>query len=509
MILENGLIRTLDPLLPTARAIAIAGERIAGGVGTHERALASPERVDLRGLCVVPGLNDAHVHLVGWALARQELALDGLGLEQSLERVSQAAAQASPDSWIRARGIAAEALVATVAMRSPRQELDTLVGARPALVVARDGHTAWGSSAALALLRAPIAGVERGPDGEPTGLLREQAVRALSNGPGRPDEDELVAALRDAAGELLARGVTAVHDFDGALALPALQRLQLEGGFQLRVLEALPHERLPELERLGLRSGFGDGRLRLGALKIFLDGTLGSGTAARFPEEGWLAYGSDELEEIVRHASACGWPVALHTIGERAVAVALDALERTRDVWAPLRLRPRLEHVQFARPADIDRLAVLGVAASVQFAHASTDRDLADRALLESQDVLAYPYRSLAEAGVLLAGGSDAPVEELSPLTALKAAVTRTLDERPPWRAEEALEIGRALDALTAGAAALAGDGRERGRLLPGLLADLVVLDRDPLSTPGEELDRIAVVATMLAGSWVHGGPPF
>ena len=212
----------------------------------------------------------------------------------------------------------------------------------------------------------------------------------------------------------------------------------------------------------------------------------------------------DELAEIVRRAARIGWPVAVHAIGDRANRDALDAFEETRDEWAPRGLRPRIEHAQLLAADDVERFAKLGVAASVQFSHAPSDRDLAERYWSDRVDG-AYAFRSLVDSGALVANGSDAPVEELDPLAGLRAGVHRTLDERPPWRPEQAVTLEQALHATCVAPARLSGDERTRGKLLPGYLADLVVLDRDPF----EDLAGVQVVATMVGGRWVYNPPPW
>jgi predicted amidohydrolase YtcJ len=183
---------------------------------------------------------------------------------------------------------------------------------------------------------------------------------------------------------------------------------------------------------------------------------------------------------------------------------ALDAFERTRDVWRPLGLRHRIEHAQLLAPEDVPRFADLGVAASVQFSHAPSDRDLADRFWPDATGY-AYAYRSLLDAGALLVNGSDAPIEELDPLAGLRAGVNRTLDDRPPWHPEQVVTVQEAVVATTVNPCLLCGDERRRGKLLPGYLADLVVLSTDPW----EALDGCEVVATMVGGRWVHNPPPW
>jgi predicted amidohydrolase YtcJ len=211
----------------------------------------------------------------------------------------------------------------------------------------------------------------------------------------------------------------------------------------------------------------------------------------------------EELAEIVREGAAAGFPVAVHAIGDRANREALDAFEATRESWQPLGLRQRIEHAQLLAPEDVPRFAAIGVAASVQFSHATSDRDLADRAWGD-RAAGAYAYRSLLDSGAVVANGSDAPIEELDPLAGVRAGVRRTIDEREAWHPEQALTVQQAFEATCLAPAWLAGDERRRGKLRPGYAADLVVLDRDPWI----DLDA-QVVATMVGGRWVHNPPPW
>jgi hypothetical protein len=215
-----------------------------------------------------------------------------------------------------------------------------------------------------------------------------------------------------------------------------------------------------------------------------------------------------QLEDYIRRAAHAGFPLAVHAIGDLANREALDAFEATREEWQPLGLRQRIEHAQLLSPDDVARFAALGVAASVQFSHAPSDRDLADRFWGETTSE-PYAFRSLLDSGAVVANGSDAPIEELDPLEGIRAGVLRTLDERGHWRAEQALTVEQALDATTVAPAWLARDERSRGKLVPGYLADLVVLDRDPLACEPEELPDMRVVATMVGGAWTHNPPPW
>jgi predicted amidohydrolase YtcJ len=505
VILENGLIRTLDARIPTQRALAIAGDTIAGGVGVHEAALAPPDVVDLRGRVVLPGLNDAHVHFPTWAIAQAQVRLEGcVSLEEALQRIAGAG---RPDASI-IRGYGWRSGDWAGAVEPTKERLDEVTGGTPAAMTARDSHSIWLNSAALALAHGGLdvdgGVVDRDERGEPTGVLREEAAWRFRERHLGVQDDEYLSAMRAGLKLAASRGVTAVHDKDGSLgALRLWQQLESAGALTLRVWQSLPYERLAELDALGIRSGFGTPLLRVGYVKVFMDGTLGSRTAWMRDGSGVRLTSSEGLAEIVRRAAAAGFPVAVHAIGDEANRAALDAFAFTREAWRPLGLRQRIEHAQALWAEDVGRFAAVGVAASVQFSHAPSDRDLADR-FWAGKVELAYAYRSLLDAGAVVANGSDAPIEELDPLAGVRAGVRRTIDAREPWHPQEALSVQQAFESTCLAPAWLAGDERRRGRLLPGHAADLVVLDRDPWI----DLDA-QVVATMVAGRWVHNPPPW
>jgi hypothetical protein len=502
VILQGGLVRTLEPTVPTQRALAIAGDRIAGGVGVHETALPSPEVVDLGGRVVVPGLTDSHVHFPTWALAQGDVSLDGCrSLDEALARVRDA--PRAPGRWLRGYGWRSGDWSPS---REPTAgDLDAVTGDAPAALIAKDYHSLWLNSAALAAadgdLEVEGGVVERDDADAPTGVLREEAAWRFKERYMTVDDDEYLDAMRTGVKLASARGVTCVHDKDGWLG--ALRLWQKLGTQNLRVWQSLPADAAGELAAVGVRSGFGGPFLRVGYLKVFMDGTLGSRTAWMLDGSGVVITTSDALAEIVRRGAAAGLPVAVHAIGDAANRAALDAFEATRPVWAPLGLRHRVEHAQCLAPEDLPRFAELGVACSVQFSHAPSDRDLADRFWAGKTDG-AYAFRSLLESGAVVANGSDAPIEELDPLAGIRAGVRRTIDERGPWHPEQALTVQQAFEATCLAPAWLSGDERRRGKLLPGFAADLVVLDRDPW----EDLDA-QVVATMVAGRWVHNPPPW
>jgi predicted amidohydrolase YtcJ len=503
MILENGVIRTLDPSLPESRALAIAGDRIAGGVGVHETALASPETVDLGGRCVLPGFTDSHVHFPTWAVAQHEVRLDGCSsLDEALGRVAAADANGL---WLRGFGWRSGD------WNDPRDptkdDLDRITGDRPTALIAKDYHSLWLNSAALSLaggdLEVEGGVVERDAQDEPTGVLREEAAWRFKDRYLTIPAGEYIDAMRTGIKLANTRGVTCVNDKDGWLGAAGLwQELETQGALTLRVWQSVPADMLPELRALSLRSGFGSPLLRIGYLKVFMDGTLGSQTAWMLDGSGVRITSGNDLAEIVRAGAAAGWPVGVHAIGDRANREALDAFERTRDVWQPAGLRQRIEHAQCLSLRDLPRFAELGVAVSAQFAHAPSDEELAKRYW---PDVLegTYSFRSLLESGALVANGSDAPIEELDPWAGVVAAVLGH------WRVDQRLTVEQALHATCVAPTWLSHDERARGTLLPGKLADLVVLDRDPCAIPVDELPEVQVVATMVGGRWVHNPPPW
>jgi len=508
VLLDNGSIRTLDARVPLARGLLVEGERIAA-VGDD---LAARERVDLGGLCVVPGLADAHVHFPTWSMAQREVRLeDTRSLEEVLERVVDAARAAEPGAWLRGRGWREGDWEDPPELS--RRLLDEAAGDLPVALWSRDYHSLWLSSAALARANGDLGVdggvVETDDGGEPTGVLREAAAWTFRDRWSRPTTAELVEATRAGVELACSRGVTAVHDKDGWLgALEVWQRVRAEGDLRLRVWQSLPHDWVDRLDELGVRSGLGDDWLRVGYLKAFMDGALGSRTALRLDGSGVRITSAAELERIVRRAAAAGFPVAVHAIGDLANRDALDGFEAARDAWAPLGLRQRIEHAQLLAAEEFARFAEVGVAASVQFSHAPADRDLADREWGDDA-ARSYAYRSLADAGALLANGSDAPVEELDPVAGLRAGVLRTLDDRGAWRQEQCLTAEEALHASTIGPAWLSGDEHRRGTLAPGKLADLTVLTHDPLGCTPEQLAELQVVATMAGGEWTHNPPPW
>jgi predicted amidohydrolase YtcJ len=441
-----------------------SGDRLVIQDGVIGPADADGEQIDLGGATVVPGLVDAHVHFPSWALGRRELRLFGTrSLADALERIEAAdkpaergGGGASGRGWLRGRGWREEEW--PEGERPTRAALDEVTGDVPTALRAHDGHTLWVNSAALRAGGSPE---------DEDGLLREHDAWDFFDTHAAATAQETLDAVRDAIPAAHAAGVTGVHDKDGARGAPeAFAALRETGELTLRVWQSVPVA----------------DPARGSYVKAYMDGALGSGTALLIGGGGMRLMGPEGLAAVIRDAAAAGMPTAVHAIGDLANREALDAFEATEDVWRPLGLRHRVEHAQCVHPDDVARFARLGIAASVQYTHATSDRALAARLWADRLDH-AYPYRQLLDAGVRLAGGSDAPVEELDPLAGLRAA------------AECGLSYDEALESFTANPAWLEGAEGRRGALSPGFDADLVVLDGD------------RVRATMVAGRWVHGGP--
>jgi predicted amidohydrolase YtcJ len=494
VLLTGGTIRTLDAAAPVVGQLAVRDGLIAAEPAADARTIDLGER------CVLPGFTDSHVHFPTWALGLHQARLEGArSLDEALDRVVAARGRVAPGGWLRGLGWREGDWTDA----PTREALDRAVPDVPVALMSKDYHSLWVNSAAVARADAPL----EMPGGvvEPSGILRENSAWAFRDRYVRPTVDEMVEASREGMRVAASRGVVAIHDKDGWLgAFEVFARLLEADELDVRVWQSFPWDRLDDLCALGLRSGFGNDMLRLGYLKGFMDGTLGSATARLLDGSGVEISSRELLEDVVRRAAEAHWPVAVHAIGDGANRAALDAFEATRDAWQPPGLRQRIEHAQLLDESDVSRFASVGVAASVQFSHAPSDRDLAER-LWEGRQG-AYAYRSLLDAGTLLVNGSDAPVEELDPLAGIVAGVLRTLDERPAWRPEQAVTVEEALHATCVAPAWLEHAENRRGTLRPGMLADLVVLDRDPLSCAPAELPELRVLATMVGGRWTYGG---
>ncbi|MDE3230444.1 MAG: amidohydrolase, partial [Chloroflexota bacterium] len=467
-----------------------------------------------------PGLTDAHTHLLGYAQGRLEVELRETHSEDEAVALVKARAATLPaGAWII--GHSWDKNQWRPERFPSNASLDAVVPDHPVALASHDYHSLWVNSAALRLAGIdaatpdPASGrIERDGAGEPTGMLFESgAMDLLESHITPPDDDTLLAELRRVFTELRARGVTGVHNIEDARSLRLMQQLRTTGEVGPRVLLYIPRHALPDALRLGLEAGFGDDFLRFAGVKIFMDGALGSQTAAMLdPYEGGaarglLTTGEEEIERAVRDAAQGGVGMAIHAIGDRAVKTALDGVEAGLRAGTLHARRIRLEHVQLAREEDLQRMARLGVVASVQPFHAVVDRYTAER-YWGARHRRAYAYNTMRELGVRLALGSDTPVDTCDPLRILHAAINRYDDRAPDagaWLPNQALTLQQALYAYTAGAAWAGGQEASQGSLAPGKLADVVVLAEDPFAIPPERITGAQVAATLIGGELVHG----
>ncbi len=529
ILFSGGRIYTLDPARPVVEALLVRDGRIVAAGASSDLAGASGRavRVDLSGRTVLPGFIDSHIHLAGYGFSLERLDLQAARtLGEAVALVAGAVVRHPPGGWVLGRGW--DRNVWPERRLPTRADLDPVSPRHPVALASKDGHLLWVNSLALRLARIgrqtsdpPGGEIVRDAGGEPSGVLKERATDLIWRVVPPPDETAVERAVVRAAAALHERGIVGVHAMvgtdpaEGEATLRACRRLAERGRLRVRVWVAMPAGVLDDAAD-GLRTGQGDGWVRVGPVKIFADGTLGSQTASMLePFEGQphntgiAVYGRDELTELVGRAVQAGWWCAVHAIGDRAVRWTLDAFQRHEAATRRQGLRHRIEHAQLVHPDDLPRLAALGVVASMQPVHCTSDREVARR-YWGSRCRWAYPWRSLRDAGAVLAFGSDAPVEPPDVLAGLFAAVTRRRPGDLPqdtWHPEQALPLEDAVRAYTVGAAYACGDERVRGTLAPGTAADLVVLDRDPFAGTADDLLQVRVAATVVAGEVVYRGP--
>ncbi len=546
LLLHGGRVHVGDGR--SAEAIVLRDGHVAaiGGARELRRDASDAERIDVRGGLIVPGWTDSHVHFMWWSFQMTQLDLrEAKTVDDALARILPFAAALRPGAWL-----VGGRFDKNLWGRWPTAaELDRVTSDRPAVLRSRDGHSRWLNTRALALAGIdattsdpPGGRVGRDPRGAPTGILFENATRIIDAVIPPPTPDDCLAALGRGQKEAWRKGIVGVEDFEDALAFEAWRRLHAAGDLGIRVSMGIPYrspaagghvddaqqmfasmqrnpaiadlvranEKLPPHDfatalAAGTRTGDGDDWLRIGHLKIFTDGALGSQTAALeepysgSDDRGILTIERDEIIAAVARAAQAGIAVAIHAIGDRAVHLALDAIEPTRRT-AP-QLRQKIEHVQLVRTDDLGRFARLGVIASMQPIHATSDRDLADRYWGRERAKRAYPWRTFLSSGVVLAFGSDAPVEPIDPLVGIHAAVARRRPgDADAWTPEQRLSIEEAIAGYGSGAAFALGREHVAGTLRPGLLADVVVVDRDLARASEDDLLAARVRAAITGG---------
>ncbi|MGB3976827.1 MAG: amidohydrolase [bacterium] len=458
---------------------------------------------------IVPGFTDCHIHLIGYGSAQSLLKLDRLPLEDIQKKVKIRVKEAPRFQWVHGRGW--EAACRRQGGFPDRLEIDEFSQDNPVALTSKDGHSLWLNSRALFELSIddsvsdPQGGsFDRRPDGSLTGVLRETAVDIVRQKiPARPDSEKR-NFLRKALGGLHAKGIIAVHSFEGVSELDLLIDMSLSGELPLKTMVFINLEDFDQVISRGYKFGDRWSTVHLGGLKLYADGALGSRTAAISkpytdePENrGIEVMGVEQLTEMSMWAASHGFPTSIHAIGDRAVKHALQALMTVRKSHPNVK-GLRIEHAQLVAQEDIEKFAKYDICASVQPCHLISDIDMVER-FWSDQEGLFYPYRSLVESGAGVVFGSDAPIDDENPLHYLEAAVTRRRTEgqwsRQAWHPEECMSVTDALKAMTSAPATLENIAAKRGLLKPGYPADLVVLDNDPINTRGRDIKVEAVYA--------------
>lgn len=523
LVLYNGDIHTMDRRHPRATAVAIAGDRfLALGNDDAMRSLLTSEgrAIDLGGRTVTPGFIDAHIHFLSYGLSLREIDLVNTPtLASAQDRVRDRAAETPAGQWLVGRGW--DQSVWADGGFPHKTDLDAITTAHPVFLRRKCGHVGWANSTALALAGVtaqtpnPDGGeIERDEQGEPTGILKENAMGLMFKFLADPSPEEAVDAVRAAMQNVHRMGIVGVHNLEGAAALRAMQHMRQTGELKLRVMAQIPEADLDAAIQLGLQCGMGDEILRIGAVKVFSDGALGARTAWMIepyqgePNNYGIAVAdADHMRAVVEKAARAGFPVFTHAIGDMANRVVLDAIEAGRRAGIGLNLRHRIEHAQVLHPDDLDRFAGLGVIASMQPIHCTQDMLLADKNW-GMRSRYAYAWRTLWDSGAILAFGSDAPVETPDVIQGIHAAVTRTRADGTPggdgWIPEERIAVHEAVWAYTAGAAYAGNEEKIKGTVTPGKLADLVVLSQDIFSINPAAILETDIVATVFGGDIVH-----
>jgi len=476
--------------------------------------------VDLGGKIVLPGLIDSHLHLQKYAETLTKINCETKTKADCLERVRERGLITPPGEWILGHGWNHNSWLEGY---GTAVELDQVAPDHPVYLTGKSLHVSWANSRALSLAgidkntQDPASGVlQRDSDGNPTGILFEEAVKVIEGIIPTPTLEQVASSILKAQDSLWKMGLTGVHDFDRELCIKALQLLTQDGLLHLRVHKSIPSEFLDQAIQLGYRTGDGNDWLWFGGVKEFMDGALGPQTAAMLEpyqgsrEMGMLLKSEDEIIQLGRKAADHGLSLSIHAIGDLANRTLINALEDIRSYEKESGLHPlphRIEHVQLIDPADLPRLAELDIIASMQPIHATSDMEMA-AAYWGERTVFAYAPKSQFDQGALVIFGSDAPVESPNPWLGIHAAVTRQRMDGAPgpdgWHPEGRVSLHQAMTAFTVNPARAAGKSNLQGKLIPGYWADLIVIDQDPYKCPADDLAGIQPQGTMVAGKWVY-----
>jgi predicted amidohydrolase YtcJ len=525
LAIVNARVWTADRAIPWAEAIAVSGERIAA-IGTTDevrRLSAGVTPIDAGGRLVVPGFIDSHVHFVdgGFRLASVQLR-DAATRAEFVKRLSEFAGTVPSGTWITGGDWDHSLWGGEL---PTRDWIDAGTPNHPVWVSRLDGHMALANSAALKAAGVTretrdVSGGEivRRQDGEPTGLLKDNAMTLVQTVVPPPSDETRDRALRAAMQYVAARGVTTIHNMGSWADLATFERARRARTLTTRIYGVVPladWERLRDVvsrKEYGGVDGRGDDWLRVGGLKGFVDGSLGSHTAAFHEpfddapqDRGLLVNTPDNLHRWISGADGASLHVMVHAIGDRANGLLLDIFERVAREHGSRDRRFRVEHAQHLSPADIPRFARLGIIPSMQPYHAIDDGRWAEKYIGDRINTT-YAFRALIDAGARLAFGSDWFVAPPAPLEGIYAAVTRrTIDDRNPhgWVPEQKISVEEALRAYTADAAYASFDEARKGTLTPGRLADFVMLDRNIFEISPEEIGKVQVLMTLVGGQRV------
>jgi predicted amidohydrolase YtcJ len=512
-----------------AQAVAVKRDRIAAvGSDRTVRRWIGPETkiINAEGRRLIPGITDAHIHIVAGGLQLSRLQLrDIASREEFVSAVAAAARDIPEDTWILGGRWSVESWSDP---QTPQKEwVDAITGDKPLFLSRMDGHQALANSAALRLAGIdrngppdpPGGAIDRDPvTGEPTGILKDAAMALVSRKIPPPSQAELDTALRRAMNHLNSLGVTSVHDMSGPSDLPTIERAHSNGVLTVRIRKYVHVDdwshAIEEVEDFPID----DEWLRVVGFKGYMDGSLGSRTAYMYHDYADAADGdpypsgllSDmasppkKLRRMVEAAREANLQPAVHAIGTEANHILLDAYQAVLRKYGPPALPPRIEHAQHLLPEDISRLAQIGAAASMQPFHKADDGRYAEKALHRDDLRGSYAFRSILASGAMLCFGSDWPVVTCDPFEGMAAAVTsKTLDGKT-WLERESLTTDEALRAYTVTAPIIAGDGSSLGTIEPGKLADMVILTEDVLPLTGDSIATVKPILTLLGGTIVY-----
>jgi predicted amidohydrolase YtcJ len=529
LIITNAKVWTVDKSAPSAEAVAILGDRIvAVGFNADVDLWRGPQTkiIDADGKLLLPGFNDAHVHFVGagWQLDNVQLN-DASSAEEFARRIGEKARSIPKGEWIL--GGDWDETKWNPAVLPTNKTIDAVTPDTPVFVSRYDGHMALANSLAMKLAgidksTPDLAGgtVVRDAQGNPTGALKDAAMSYLDKAIPIPSHEQRMKAAKRALGHAVSLGVTSVQDMNLDFADIAVYAELLERGqLTTRIYAAPPIGLVDDQAKVGVRHAFGGPYLRIGAVKGFADGSLGSRTAYFFEpfndQPGNHGLLSDEMQPLTRMrdhmmtADGAGIQICTHAIGDQAISIVLELYAEVAKAHGPADRRFRIEHAQHMAAKDFDRFEQLNVIASVQPYHAIDDGRWAEPRIGHERASRTYPFRTFLNHGVRLAFGTDWPVAPLNPMLTIYAAVTRaTLDDKNPggWFPEQKVTVKEAIEAYTMGSAYAEFQEKSKGSITPGKLADMVMLSNDILSIDPGKIRDVKILKTIVEGKIVFDG---